>query len=35
MEVGKVYYDTKDGQIKRYKGQDEATGEYLLDPIEI
>ena len=35
MEVGNVYYDTKDGQVKRYKGQDEATGEYLLEPIEI
>tara|TARA_R100000008_G_scaffold1016_1_gene886 strand:+ start:274 stop:1092 length:819 start_codon:yes stop_codon:yes gene_type:complete len=35
MIVGKIYYDLKDGQAKIYKGQDEATGEYLLDPIEI
>ena len=35
MKVGQVYYDLKDGQVKRYKGQDEATGKYLLDPIEI
>jgi len=35
MKVGQVYYDLKDGQVKRYKGQDEATGEYLLEPIEI
>jgi hypothetical protein len=35
MEVGEVFIDLKDGKVKIYKGQDEATGEYLLEPIEI